>query len=270
MVDGGTQLRAFLDCFRGSQTISIDSFLGRRTEFQAIGKRAIAALLLSHESTTTLINRETDENWYQYLLNELLADSWEELDFSKLSIITFNYDRSFEHYFITSLVDSYGVRIPEAVAKLCEMEIIHVYGSLGGNLPGQANYIPYGTEIAPDVVDVAARAIRVIPEGRNTDETLMKAQSALLQAERIGFLGFGFDKTNLERLNSAYTCVRNIRRDDAVHMRMVVATCMHLTLAKAQQAAKRLGWREVSTSSYPAGFVASNCRSMLLETLLLE
>lgn len=263
------EIERFLNDFRQSQTTSIDSFLGRRKEYEEIGKLVIAAILLATEDHSKLILTENDDNWYQYLLNKILADSWEELDFSNLSVVTFNYDRSFEHYLLSSLMSSYGRESDEVIHALNKLKVIHVYGSLGPVYPLEESYIPYGENVNKATVELAAKSIRVIPEGRNTDESLVAARDALVASDRIGFLGFGFDPTNLERLNFDSTCMLPIQRNGVNSMRMLAATCIGMTGAECREVAVRAQQTINDAHGFPRNFIKDNCTMMLRETLLL-
>ena len=103
---------------------SIDAFLEDKTgDFVDIGKATIAAALLPFEREQALFHdfmarrllkafkgREdpvgTTKNWYQLLWRALEAP-FEEFQDNKIHIITFNYDRSLEHYLFTRLKRRY-------------------------------------------------------------------------------------------------------------------------------------------------------------------
>jgi len=56
-------------------------------------------------------------DWYQYFCDKLNT-SFEEFDQNKISIITFNYDRSLEHSLFTALKNSYGKNDRDCALKL--------------------------------------------------------------------------------------------------------------------------------------------------------
>lgn len=207
---GPPSIHEFVDAFRQSQMYSIDAFLARRPEFTQVGKQAIAAVLLKCEAASSLDRWNHADGWYQYLWNQFGTCPWEELDFTPLRIVTFNYDRSLEHYLLQVIQHSYGKPAQAALEKLGVLKIVHVYGVLGGALPGHTNYLKYG--IGHPAAAVAAQSLQVIPEGRDDSATLSLARDHLLWANRIGFLGFGYDQTNMTRLNSETTCRRSIKR----------------------------------------------------------
>ena len=109
------QVMFFCDSFRKSGKASIDSFLEHRQEFSRIGKYAIAVALISNEDENKLFDVR-NLNWYQYLYSKITTDFFPtdflDLTRNRLSILTFNYDRSIEHYFLHALSNSYGESFP--------------------------------------------------------------------------------------------------------------------------------------------------------------
>ena len=67
---------------------------------------------------------------YEYL-SVKLNSSFEEFGENKLSIITFNYDCSLEHYLLNSLINSHEKTRDECAKALTQIPIVHVYCQLG-------------------------------------------------------------------------------------------------------------------------------------------
>lgn len=271
--EDGLLLR-FIDAFRRSQMTSIDAFLARRLEFLEIGKRSIAALLLEVEDEQRLINIEHQDHWYRYFFNRFAAENWEHLDFSNISIVTFNYDRSLEKFLHESIRESYGKSDVDAAAKLRTLKIIHIYGSLGSPISGDADYLPYGGAVTAEKVQAAASLLRVIPEGRDDDDTLNVARGMLSEADCIAFMGFGFDETNVARLHAKQTCRRKQPHPDFAYKdRQIVATCMGFTSAESTKAFHLIGQQVEgyhAPSTDPPGFHSIRCLDLLRETLILD
>ena len=80
---------------KGSALDSVDAFLEIQPQFIPIGKPAIAMKLLPHEDPGSVYSEENG-NWYTYFRNRIHTKSMEEFRKHKLSVITYNYDRSFE------------------------------------------------------------------------------------------------------------------------------------------------------------------------------
>jgi len=80
---------------------SVDAFLEYRPKFIEIGKLAIALLLFPFELEDKIFKEKDSENsWYHHLF-EKLKTNFDSFDKNKISIITFNYDRSVEHFLFT-------------------------------------------------------------------------------------------------------------------------------------------------------------------------
>jgi len=202
-----SQITNFKDALSRSGHTSVDAFLEYRTEFIDVGKSAIAAVLLPFEKTDLLFEEmriERKNNWYEYLFSQL-STSFDMFDRNALSIITFNYDRSLEHYLLTALKNSYGKTDKECAEKLNAIPIIHVHGKLG-DLEWQHPHpfpVPYDSHLSNMVSEMVSRAskkIKIIQENIADDIEFGQAYQLLSEAARVYFLGFGFNQTNLERL----------------------------------------------------------------------
>lgn len=212
-------LTEFQQVFRGSQMYSIDAFLARRPEYSEIGKKCIAAVLLQLESEHNLFSEGADrDHWYQYLFNHWAKNDWDDLSFDDVSIITFNYDRSLEHFLFHALQSAYNKSASDVCEKMKSLKIIHVYGCLSDVLPGSENYEPYDGGIDAGKVERAASRLVVIPEGRIDSHSLQIARDWLLDATGIAFLGFGFDATNIERLAAGGACMVAVNRPGRGHI----------------------------------------------------
>lgn len=194
---------------------SVDEFLEYRTEFLEVGKEAITAALLRSELTANLFNVSMESNWYQYLFG-VLNTSFEEFDKNELAVITFNYDRSLEHYLFTALKHAYGKNDEECAAKLDRIPIVHVYGKLG-RLPWEKtshSLVPYDVESHPDKLGLyvgrGRENIKIIHENIEKDPEFNQAFELLMDAEYIYFLGFGFNETNLKRLRIESLCESDV------------------------------------------------------------
>jgi hypothetical protein len=195
--------KAKLDLFREALSMSgkksVDSFLEHRPEFLDIGKAVIALELIGCERGHELFKRD-GTSWYEYLFNELSTD-FDDFDKNKLSILTFNYDRSLEYYLLTSLHHSYGRPIAECAAKLKSIPIIHLHGDLG-ELPdlGSSQIRPYNDSITPESLKIATSRIKIIHEGIANEPQFSEAQKILSGSQHICFLGFGYHHLNINRL----------------------------------------------------------------------
>lgn len=194
-------IETLLNELRYSGYTSVDVFLEHNPDFLAIGKHAIAATLLPCEDERRLFPPEVDSNnhWYEYLINRMGVgtDEWTQ---NKLSVVTFNYDRSFEHYFNVVIGKRAKLSSAEAYKVFQQIPLVHVHGSLGNYPPSESTGLAYGADVTADNVAAAAEQILVVSEVEDTLPTFAEAEKLLTAAERIYFLGFGFLAANVRRL----------------------------------------------------------------------
>ena len=184
------QTTSFQEELKRSGQTSVDAFLERRDDLVPVGKYLIAATLIPFESEGTLFEtplKGLGQRWYRHLFGALNAPPG-EFGNNALSVITFNYDRSLEHFLATALSKNYQAgRVGEELRKI---PIIHVHGSLGE--------YGHGRMYSPRLVAVseATTSIRIVHEAVE----LQPAHQLLSQAEQVIFLGFGYGEKNIERL----------------------------------------------------------------------
>ena len=91
-------INPFVRALREARPDSVDVFLETRREFRDIGKAAIAENLLRKESEGGIDATPQQQDWYRYVLNNFLLKKDADHFLSqaaKLTMITFNFDRSF-------------------------------------------------------------------------------------------------------------------------------------------------------------------------------
>ena len=199
------QAHEFIDCFRHSRIPSPDRFLEGYEEYLEAGKLCIAKVIASLEDDRNVFsNTRHRQPWYEYLVTSLDPDD-PEYENNALTIITFNYDRSLEYYMWKSFVGDY-FHDEDKKRQLWrnKPEIIHLHGLLGDFNPLNESGRPYSTPESPeglsDDIVTAANGIQIIHEVNPDTEAFNRAEIALRSAERIVFLGFGFDQLNIQRL----------------------------------------------------------------------
>jgi|GEM_PF-1934571 len=195
-------LKDFYTDFNESPRASIDSFLQERKEFLEIGKILIAHAILRCENSGGFhdVVSNTEPSWYQYLFNEIVDQLVMQDQKLSLTVITYNYDRSFESYFVNGLIKTYGMQPSEAKRIFERIKVIHVHGTVGTH-QWDVFAKPYGHSLLPIHIEQAANSLHIISEEDAFVETYREVRSELYQAENIFILGFGYHKANLERLN---------------------------------------------------------------------
>jgi hypothetical protein len=182
-----------------SQFYSIDAFLEHRPEFMEVGKAAIATILIPYENEETLLNSST--GCYRYIFNRLVQNHKNGAK-NQLTIVTFNYDRSIDHYLYTAFKAALGLSEKDAGEFMDRIPIFHVHGSLCP-LPWQkkeADVCRMYNENNPDLFKYAAKCINIIHEEDRVSKSLTPVLNALGNASIVCFLGFGYHTTNLKRL----------------------------------------------------------------------
>ena len=79
----------------------------------------------------------------------------------ELAVISFNYDRCFEHYMYLALQNYYGMSAEETVRMLALLEVHHPYGKVG-SLPWMASSeaIEYGANPTPRQLIAISKLLR--------------------------------------------------------------------------------------------------------------
>ncbi|NOG83805.1 MAG: hypothetical protein HND49_08370 [Planctomycetes bacterium] len=166
--------------------------------------------------------------WYGDVVNELKPSSVDSFD-NNVSFLTFNYDRSFEHYLFLSIKNSYEEikDVKQCAEIVSSIPIIHLHGQIG-KLPWQSNdgsgrqysesfeeikyirktlsrnveYLGSTLAKARHYIVNISKQIKIIHEKElDSDDEFQKAKILLNNAENIYFLGFGYHDVNLKRLN---------------------------------------------------------------------
>lgn len=178
---------------------SIDAFLGRHPEYAPLGKYLLAKCIKAHEQLYKLFPPH-ESGWYRYLLNTLVDDASKTIGETRLSVITYNYDRSLEAYLHEAIKSRFDIDDAAALVELEKIPIVHVHGSLGA----YPDY-PYCVECtAEELLDIS-KSIKIIHEVGKADRGFCspdfeRANALLQKTDRVIFLGFGFHEDNVKRL----------------------------------------------------------------------
>ena len=225
------QLNTFRYAFMRSAFNSVDAFLERRTELIDIGKLVMGFILARHESNEELF--KFPGNWLRSLYDRIATVDFSDLRRNHVSFITFNYDRNVEHFLFDAIKNSYN-KEPSAVRPVMQehFPIIHLHGRLGylpweGQVP--ENTHAYQGTLTRQSLRTCADNIKVIHEDtRGRDEDFRRAKHLVDSAEKIVFLGFGFNERNVSRLG-----VSDLPPGKALAM---VHTTKRVALHRAQEA----------------------------------
>src|SRR5688572_26655819 len=111
------EIKKFKDDLRASMALSIDTFLQRcedtgRPLAAEIGVASIAAALLPREQ----LSMDAGHDWYAQLFGDVLLDRIVPMD-RRLQILTFNYDRSLEYFFLKGFMGAENLYSAEAAER---------------------------------------------------------------------------------------------------------------------------------------------------------
>ena len=194
-------INVFKERFIKSSLSTIDRFMQHEEDpkIRLLARCCIALCILSKEHPEKLDVLD----WYSFLFEGIIQESFDNLAFDTLAFVTFNYDRSLEQFLYKTALAIYNKNPEETGRIINQIQIYHVYGKLG-NLPWQQGDlpIPYTSKEINDTMLVkrSAEKIRISYEGSMVTE-MQFARGLLLNAEVICFLGFGFDSYNMQQLN---------------------------------------------------------------------
>ena len=260
----------FISTFKNASPASIDDFLDKNTreEFKIIGKICVViAISRCEDSETDFMTAWKDtgtshryfnelhdsasrsnytlprghleliRGWYNFLWKKIYEGNIEN-NLSKLTFITFNYDRSLERFLYTRLINLLNLKEDDAIELFNESVVIHhVYGQLGflkwqkdckvindyktldfgllrarldsfrvidtERFADNLNALP--SKLAKEENDYLDKILSITGEIKTYTEAVKqphpKISKRILNATRIFFLGFGYHKQNLKWLN---------------------------------------------------------------------
>lgn len=210
-IDAGRSLAT-----RTGTSTSIDDLLHRHgfdASLVAIGKMAIAARILRGERESSLFAayggppkwERVEKDWLTDLFVQLaegVTDEHVEGLFKNLSVLTFNYDRVLEHHWFHTVQRAYDCDAERARVVMSGLEVHHAYGRLGP-LPWERSVngrIEFGAPAEAIDLQATSTQIRTFTEREDEPGTYFPWTQALMEAEQVIFMGFGFHRQNIDLL----------------------------------------------------------------------
>lgn len=201
---------SFCDYFAKSPIPTIDEFITRNPFYSNLAKAAIVLVLASCENETIFALKSPSDSWYHHLFNVMLEGTEHHTFFTtnKIKFITYNYDRSLEHFFYYSLKNTFSdVQEEEIIKSLKNLKIVHIHGKLGNLLwENGSNSRQYQFHNDVDEIKIAYNSIITFNEARVGDNPYQIARQMIRNSAKVVFLGFGFHLYNVEKLNTD-TCL---------------------------------------------------------------
>jgi hypothetical protein len=224
---------------------SIDEYLNINPDFNGIGKLSIARVIGKCESEDLIYNQDFKDDWYRFLWERMFKSSNKDNFIeNNISFVTFNYDRSLEHYLYTCLKDTYrGFKDDEYNNILQKFGFIHIYGHLGF-LPWQKPNEPrieYGNVRSRGELLFAKNSIKLIDERILDSKLKDDLTKVFTNAKHIYFLGFGYDPSNMTILDGYIHLRIDFVRKGTVYgfspndiNELKIRTSNHIILAKPE------------------------------------
>ncbi|HEY4257526.1 MAG TPA: hypothetical protein VGM66_09955 [Candidatus Udaeobacter sp.] len=200
-------IKQFSSELSASNQPSVDAFLEQHknnTDYENLGKAAIASSLIRFEDTPAMDNRD-DLKLYEYIWGRASATP-ATYAANALSILTFNYDRSFDEFLRRSLCAShpeFRTRDKPFEVAVSHFPIVHLYGSLGSVDENHDSYLKYGgadNPSLPPTIRAAAKRIKLYHQAKFDQHSVDLIHERIETAETICFLGFGFYPMNIKIL----------------------------------------------------------------------
>lgn len=206
------EAKKFIATFDESSIESIDKFLSLAPIFSYYGKLAIIISIHKKEKLSKSRRKvNPEQDWYSLLFNRMISSFKKPSDFNKFSenkvaFITFNYDRSLDHFIHKSFYNSFSQNRHDIESAYLEatsinsnkyipFPFIHVYGQidkikeLGGS--------NYKEKFTFQDIKRLSENIRLIGERSNNIDEIKKI---ITESKRIVFLGFGYAKENMDSI----------------------------------------------------------------------
>jgi hypothetical protein len=195
-------------------TTSIDSFLQTHNGNEKIitmAKLGIARSILTAERASHIHQSQqsnqvelgsTEKTWYGDLFKLLAGDVQDPSSiFKNLVVVSFNYDRSLEHYLCHALMRRFLISSHKAEEIMASLEIYHPYGVVG-HLPWQNREvsIPYGGSDHSSDLRSAIKDLRTFSEGVE-DGYIGQVRLQLASASTVLLIGFGYAPINMKLLH---------------------------------------------------------------------
>ena len=200
-------IKQFCSELSASNQPSVDAFLEQHkdnTDYENLGKAAIAASLMRCEATPAIDNRD-ELKLYEYIWHRASATPGTYAG-NALSILTFNYDRSFDEFLrrsLSALHPEFRTRGKPFEAAVSHFPILRLYGSLGSVDENEHSYLTYGGAdfpALPPTIMAAAKRIKLYHQAKFDESTAELIRERIQTAETICFLGFGFYPMNIRIL----------------------------------------------------------------------
>lgn len=217
LIHANEQTRSALDNLRAALPLaaSIDNLVehrGDNDQFVSVSKWAIARAISKAELACPLGIKvgertlPTDNSYaalFQLIVGGVPRHRMEQA-FSRLHVVTFNYDRTLEVFLHRAIIAYSGVTADEATGILDQATIVHAYGALGASEEGSVRPRGFRDDRAWQRIAADANGLRTFSE-KEDSESIMIIRRELQAAERMVMLGCAFHPQNLRLIQPDIT-----------------------------------------------------------------
>ncbi|MBD3342818.1 MAG: hypothetical protein GF353_27215 [Candidatus Lokiarchaeota archaeon] len=270
----------FTEALSRTSSVSIDKYLNINNEFKIQGIHAITAEVYNSEISSKLPikNNQVEGDWYNYLYRKLIDGLNTKEDLlriheNRIAFITFNYDRSLEQYLFENtygLLKHAGISRKELIQLFQKIPFIHVYGQIGylpwqREIPDEEYFminkeqtiVAYGdSNFQPFNVSIHVNSqLNIMYDERKDNPDIHKAHRLISEADRVLFLGFGYDDQNLNIL----------KLPELVKDKQVYGTAYEATNNEIGNIKIKLNFKDVKSKSEIYNF---DCLMLLREHLI--
>ncbi len=169
---------------------------------------------------------------------------------NKVKVVTFNFDRSFERRLYTTLLASYGLDQGAAASLAATVPILHMHGQLGSERWLKPDGREYGPNASVAQMKQMFEDIKIVHE-EVPPERIEVCRSWIDEAHSVVFLGFGYHRTNVQRLTLD---------EHRPRKKNVIGTAYGLTAPEAERA-----WKLFGNKVRPELRVGKTCLALLRE-----
>lgn len=204
---------AFRQELRKSGAPSIDDFLHDRSDLLKIGKQCLARQLIGKEIEDNLFDSPGGGHWLAYLWGIIKNNP----DKHNISFITYNYDRTIEHFLTTATASTRNLTPEQAWDDVQHFSIIHPHGMLGSYRPSDVDSCDSGRRFnhvqTTHEIRLATNDLHLYWESPDQRVHIQEQmENVLLGAEQVAFVGFGFLESNWEHLAPMLPLFRGVQR----------------------------------------------------------
>jgi hypothetical protein len=206
---GEENLRDLILDLRAHPAESIDAFLETRQDRREVmsrGKMLIAALMCRAIAKAGQPERHSETDWLGYIIEKMRKGCPTWADFrdgnKRVRFVTFNFDEFIEDRLHGAIQAIYRGSDVDRDKVRESFPVIHVHGALSTGLARNAWRLQYEWDVEQPLIDWVIEAsghINIALE-QIPPQMSIQFQEPVLRCDALCFLGFAYDRVNLDKL----------------------------------------------------------------------